>query len=407
MAYDFNGVGGTVDFDVHMEDLSPVDTFGSAGGQNMPTQGQTGQQQPWAGYQEGSVIQGSNRFNTAAPVPPPAAPQPGPAPSDQIVQSAQPVQASQSIPSEGAGIDRTNQPVSAVQPPQFTQDGWSGHSFSSQQTASAGGDFTLRTTAHQNGAAYHGQDFAAPRPYRSLAEREEEAENPLFLLLSKATFAVGAVFALLLSIAWMLELPLSGGPVVPGAVSLFKRFLLTANEKNIVVLWTIVFCGGLFMWCVELFSITFATWAMDSSFSTIPAGKRAKAAKHKGLLLGVEILVFLVLFGSAATASGNLNFAGDTKAMWRLTRMFLGLLYLFLPLFIITMFVGRDALHSIVWQLFLLLGHMVFVMVLERILMGRMAPVDYFVGGLYKFGYASWWILFFLGYKGFERMNAR
>lgn len=404
MAYDFNGVGGTVDFDVHMEDLSPMEPVGSmAGGhQTVSSPGQA-QQQSWGGYQEGSVIQGSGRFDAS-----PSAPQAQPAPTDQIVQSAQPVPTPQSAHS-GGGIDRSNQPVSAVPPSQFTQDGWSGHSFSSPQPASPGGDFTLRTTSHQNGGAYQGQDFAAPRPYRPYAEQDEEEENPFSQLLSKATLAVGAIFALLLSIAWMLELPLSGGgPVQSGAASLFKRFLVAANEKNIAILWAIVFFGGFVMWCVELFSIKLATWAIDTSFSTVSAGRKSSSkSKHKSLLLGVEILVFLVLFGSAATAAGNLNLTNDTKAMWRLIRTFFALFYLFLPLFILTMFVGRDALHSIVWQLFLLLGHMVFVLLLERILMGQMAPVDYFVGGLYKFGYASWWILFFLGYKGFERMSAR
>ena len=398
MAYDFNGVGGTVDFEVHPDDLSPPETFGmSAAGH------QAQAKQPWSGYGEGSVIQGSNRGGTTASAPQ----QDQPVQPPQPVAQPQPIQAAPVLqPTPSFQPDPPVQPVPPAQQPQFSQAYDQMQQMGQQASQDAG--FALRTTANVGGGGtWEGQDFARPRPYRQPVETKVEEESPLSLLLSKATFTVGAVFALLLSIAWMLELPLIGGFLSAGTVSLLKRFLVAANEAHIVKLWVVVFAGGYLLWCVELFAILFATSALDASYDSLPAVRQREAQKRRGQLLGAEVFLFLALFASVAAAPGNMNFMNNPKVMWALVRSFLSLFYFFLPLFLVVKLAGRSVWSAVVWQVFLLAGHMLFVLVLERILLGSMSITHYFTGGLFKFGYASWWILFFFGYKGFERMNAR
>lgn len=370
MSYDFNGVGGTVDFEVHSEDLSPPDTFGMAA-----SAAPAPNPREWAGDEGGSVIQGSNRGETNAPAEPRPARMPHAAPDPQSPSPFS--QAYEQMP-------QTARPVS--QEP----------------------DFELRLTAKMDGGrAWEGQNFTRPRPYMRPAAEDAPEESPLSTFLSKATFVVGAVFALLLSIMWMLELPLIGGFLPADATVLLRRFLLAANEAHIVKLWILVFAGGYLLWCAELFSILCAAWALDASGGAASTTQQWRARKLRGRILGAEILLFLAIFISTAVSFGGIALISSPKSIWKLAVSFFSLLYFFLPLFLVTKFAGRSAWSAVAWQVFLLAGHMIFILLLERFLLGSASFADYFTGGLFKFGYASWWISFFLGCKVLNRMNAR
>lgn len=381
LVYDFKGEGGTVDFEVNWQEPSRAEPPAAPA----ERQGTVPLRRSWEDYQGGAVIQGSNRMGAGAHRPDPAPSRPvspeQPAPQAEqespIAPGQPPVPAAQASPADGLFLGEAPRD-----------------------------DFVLRTTSNANGRMFEGQGYRPPRPY-TRTERLQAEEGPLSQLLSKATFVLGLFFALLLSIAWMLELPIVGGFLPATETSALRDFLEAANVMNIVKLWVLLFGVGFLLWCAEVSIIHLGCGALDSSYNAMPSAMRGEAQKIRGRLLGAEIFLFLVLCAVLAIFPQNMNLIHDRAAMWEALYIVLSLLYFFIPLFLISKFAGKSAWSAVVWQVSLLLGHMIFVLLLEKILLGSTSVARYFTGGLFKFGYASWWVLFYFGYKWYVRMNAR
>lgn len=388
LAYDFKGEGGTVDFEVNMKPFFYADPSAvPAGRQNGDLT-----QPSWAGYQDGAVIQGSGRMNTTAYQPAQAQP-PAPQPPEPAPQQAAPAPVQERLVTSG-------QPQSGISPmPTLQAEGPFPNEIASN-------DFSFRTTAQTRADTFGNHNYQPPRPYAGTGKPQAE-ESALSQLLSKTTFILGLFFALLLSITWMLELPLIGGFLPAGDMSPLKFFLSAANEAHIVKLWILVFCGGFVLWCAEIFTIQLACGALDSSFLAMSAARQRDAQKVRGRVLGAEIFLSLALCAAFAILPHGLDFIRDKAAVREALHNAASLLYFFIPLFLVSRFVGQSPWSAVVWQVSLLIGHMSFVLLMEALLLGSASLTRYFTGELFKFGYASWWFLFYFGYKWYVRMNAR
>lgn len=372
MGYDFNGAGGVVSLDANWEDSLSPEALGINAAPSAENWGES------PAEENGSVIQGSKRGEADDHDP--------------------------SFFAGGPPGEASLPPAASGRQPPFTQ--LSGQTPTESRRAHTEPGFVLRVTAQMDGRrAWENPGHVSPSPYRRSSVDASE-ENSFSASFSRITFAVGGVFALLLSIIWMLELPLLGGLLRENGKTLLKNFLLAANETHIVKLWVLLFIGGFLFWCAEFFAIQSLTWVLEGLPGNASDRRRRDAQRWRGRILAAEIFLFLAIFVWIAYSNEDMPFVSNSKIAWKLAGLFFSQLYFFLPLFLVTGFAGRNVWIAVVWQVMLLAGHMLFVLLLSRLLFKSISPADYFVGGFFKFGYGSWWVFYFSSCKLLDRMKA-